>query len=42
MQMFGNATMVAPGRARVFQVFYENPANHKVEMRGIRDVAFEE
>jgi hypothetical protein len=39
-QMFGNTAMVAPGRARVFQVFYENPASGKVEMRGIRDVAF--
>ncbi|MDB6080067.1 MAG: hypothetical protein JWO82_3814 [Akkermansiaceae bacterium] len=39
-QSFGSSVMPAPGRARVFQVFYENPASGKVEMRGIRDVAF--
>lgn len=39
-QPFGNTALPAPGRARVFQVFYENPASGKVEMRGIRDVAF--
>lgn len=40
-QMFGNSAMVAPDKARVFEVFFENPASGKVEMRGIRDVAFD-
>lgn len=39
-QTFGNSVLPAPGRARVFQVFYENSASGKVELRGIRDVAF--